>query len=66
MAGNRSVSFGDVVKHGGLRRTFTPDELAQLPIKPASERRLIGRNTDAIDIPAKTNGTARYGIRRDH
>ena len=38
------------------------DELAQLPIKPASERRLIGRNTDAIDIPAKTNGTARYGI----
>jgi CO/xanthine dehydrogenase Mo-binding subunit len=61
VAGNRSVSFGDVVKHG-LRRTFTPDELAQLPIKPASERRLIGRNTDAIDIPAKTNGTARYGI----
>ena len=38
------------------------DELAQMPIKPASERRLIGRNTDAIDIPAKTNGTARYGI----
>ena len=36
--------------------------MAQLPIKPASERRLIGRNTDAIDIPAKTNGTARYGI----
>ena len=62
VAGNRSVSFGDVVKHGGLRRTFTPDELAQLPIKPASERRLIGRNIDAIDIPAKTNGTARYGI----
>ncbi len=62
VAGNRSVSFGDIVKHGSLRRTFTPDELAQLPIKPASERRLIGRNTDAIDIPAKTNGTARYGI----
>ena len=41
MAGSRSVSFGDIVKHGSLRRTFTPDELAQLP-KPASERRLIG------------------------
>ncbi len=62
VAGSRSVSFGDIVQHGGLRRTFTPDELAQLPIKPASERRLIGRNTDAVDIPAKTNGTARYGI----
>jgi isoquinoline 1-oxidoreductase beta subunit len=62
VAGNRSISYGEIAKHGSLRRTFTPDELAQLPIKPASERRLIGRNTDAIDIPAKTNGTARYGI----
>jgi isoquinoline 1-oxidoreductase beta subunit len=62
VAGNRFISYGDIAKNGSLRRTFTPDELAQLPIKPASERRLIGRNTDAIDIPAKTNGTARYGI----
>ena len=43
-------------------RKFTPDELAKLPIKPASERRLIGQKTDALDIPAKINGTARYGI----
>src|SRR5262249_22401319 len=34
----------------------------QLPIKVASERRLIGKNVDALDIPAKINGTARYGI----
>jgi CO/xanthine dehydrogenase Mo-binding subunit len=33
VAGNRSVSFGDIVKHGSLRRRFTPDELMQLPIK---------------------------------
>jgi hypothetical protein len=62
VAGNRSISYGGIAKHGSLRRTFTPDQLVQLLIKPASERRLIGRNTDAIDIPAKTNGTARYGI----
>ncbi len=62
VAGNRFISYGEIAKNGSLRRTFTPDQLAQLPIKPASERRLIGRNTDAIDIPAKTNGTARYGI----
>ena len=43
-------------------REFTPDELAKLPIKPASERRLIGQKTDALDVPAKINGTARYGI----
>jgi CO/xanthine dehydrogenase Mo-binding subunit len=45
-----------------LTRTFTADELAQMPIKAASERRLIGRNVAAMDIPAKTNGTTRYGI----
>jgi hypothetical protein len=33
-----------------------------MPIKPASERRLIGHSADALDIPAKTNGTTRYGI----
>jgi len=62
IAGSRSVSYGEIVGHGDLRRSFSADELAEMPIKPASERRLIGRDTDAIDIPAKTNGTARYGI----
>jgi CO/xanthine dehydrogenase Mo-binding subunit len=61
-AAGRSVSYGDIVSHGDLSRTFTADELAKMPIKPASERRLIGRKTAALDIPAKTDGTARYGI----
>ena len=47
---------------GDLTRTFTADELAKMPIKPASERRLIGRKAAALDIPGKTNGTTRYGI----
>ena len=35
-----------------------------MPIKPASERRLIGRKTAALDIPAKTNGTRALRYRR--
>src|SRR5271166_6031646 len=62
VAGDRSVSYADIVKQGELKRSFTADELAKMPIKPASERRLIGRSADALDIPAKTNGTTRYGI----
>ena len=62
IGGGRSVSYGEIVARGDLRRSFSAEELAKMPIKPASERRLIGRDTDAIDIPAKTNGTARYGI----
>jgi len=61
-AADRSISYAEIIQRGDLRRTFTADELANMPIKPASERRLIGRAVKAIDIPAKTNGTARYGI----
>ena len=61
-AANQSISYGQIVSSGEPTRKFAPDELAQLPIKPASERRLIGKKTDALDIPAKINGTARYGI----
>jgi isoquinoline 1-oxidoreductase subunit beta len=61
-AANKSISYADIVSRGGLTRTFSADEIAQMPIKAASERRLIGRNTAAIDIPAKTNGATRYGI----
>ena len=62
IASNRSISYGEIVTRGRPTREFTPDELAQLPIKTASERRLIGKSVDALDIPAKINGTARYGI----
>ena len=61
-AANQSISYGDIVRRGEPTRQFTPDELAKLPIKPASDRRLIGKKTNALDIPAKINGTARYGI----
>jgi isoquinoline 1-oxidoreductase subunit beta len=62
LAANKSITYGEIVRRGEPSRKFTPDELAQLPIKPVSERRLIGKKTDALDIPAKINGTARYGI----
>jgi len=62
VAGAQSLSYGDIVTRGEVTRKFAPDELAKLPIKPASERRLIGKETDARDIPGKVNGTTRYGI----
>jgi CO/xanthine dehydrogenase Mo-binding subunit len=62
MAGSRSVPYGEIVANGGLRRRFSTDELTKLPIKSAAERRLIGYQTAALDISAKTNGTTRYGI----
>jgi CO/xanthine dehydrogenase Mo-binding subunit len=61
-AGGKSLSYGEIVAKGDLSRTFTADELAKLPLKPASERRLIGKPGQARDVPAKTNGQAKYGL----
>jgi isoquinoline 1-oxidoreductase subunit beta len=62
VAANQSISYGEIVRRGEPKRKFMPDELAKLPIKSPSERRLIGKKTAALDIPAKIDGTARYGI----
>jgi isoquinoline 1-oxidoreductase beta subunit len=61
-AGTTSIAYRDIVARGDLRRHYTPEQLAAMPIKPAAERRLIGRQTLAIDVPPKTNGQARYGL----
>jgi isoquinoline 1-oxidoreductase subunit beta len=61
-AKGRSILYGDIVARGDLRRTYTTEQLEAIPIKPPAERRLIGRDTLALDVPSKTNGKARYGI----
>ncbi|MGB5352008.1 MAG: molybdopterin cofactor-binding domain-containing protein, partial [Woeseia sp.] len=61
-AGNRSISYAEIVQKGDISRTFTEEELAAMPIKPASARTLIGKPTNARDIPAKTTGDAVYGL----
>jgi isoquinoline 1-oxidoreductase subunit beta len=62
VVGTQSVSYAEIVRRGDLGRSFTPEELVRIPIKLPSERRLVGHKAGAIDIPAKVNGTTRYGI----
>src|ERR1700723_3328610 len=47
-AGRRSILYGDIVARGDLRRTFTPEQLKNIPIKAPDKRRLIGRDTLAL------------------
>ena len=61
-AKGKSISYGDIVARGDLRRTFTPEQLQKMPIKPPAERRLIGKDVVALDVPSKVNGKARYGL----
>ncbi|MGA2741672.1 MAG: molybdopterin cofactor-binding domain-containing protein [Bryobacteraceae bacterium] len=61
-ANGRSILYGDIVSRGKLQRAYTPEQLRNIPIKAPGERRLIGRDTMALDVPSKTNGAGRYGI----
>ena len=58
----KSISYGEIVARGNLGRRFTPAELETLPIKPVNRRRLIGKDTLALDVPSKVDGTGRYGL----
>lgn len=62
LTGGRSISYAEIVQRGDLSRTFSESELEDIPVKPAAERRLIGQEALALDVPGKTNGRAMYGI----
>ena len=61
-AGAKSVSYGDIVRQGGLSASYTADQLKAMPVKKPADRRQIGIDTQAIDIPDKTDGKAIYGL----
>src|ERR1700733_14715604 len=58
----KSMTFADVVKSGKATKTFTPDELKAIKLKSPDQYTMIGFSVPQLDIPSKTNGTAKYGI----
>ena len=58
----RSVSYADIVARGDISRTFTEDDLKGLKLKSFGDYKVVGKAVPQLDIPAKTDGTARYGI----
>lgn len=62
ICGERRLGYGEIVSNGRIDRVYSEQELAAMPIKPASERVLLGGDFRALDIPDKTRGAAVYGI----
>ncbi|MGB8401439.1 molybdopterin cofactor-binding domain-containing protein, partial [Bradyrhizobium sp.] len=58
----KSMTFADVVKSGKATKTFTADELKAIQLKTPDQYSMIGVSVPQLDIPSKTNGTAKYGI----
>jgi isoquinoline 1-oxidoreductase beta subunit len=58
----KSMTFADIVKSGKATKTFTPDDLKAIKLKTSDQYTMIGVSVPQLDIPPKTNGTAKYGI----
>src|SRR5258707_9606394 len=58
----KSMTFADVVKSGKATKTFTPDELKAIKLKTPDQYIMIGQSVLQLDIPSKTNGSAKFGI----
>ncbi|MBV8410041.1 MAG: xanthine dehydrogenase family protein molybdopterin-binding subunit [Alphaproteobacteria bacterium] len=58
----KKVSYAKIVADGKASKVWTPDELKALKLKTPDQYVLVGQSVPQLDIPPKTNGTAKYGI----
>jgi isoquinoline 1-oxidoreductase beta subunit len=58
----KKVSYAKIVADGKASRVWTADELKAIKLKTPGQYTLIGQAVPQLDIPPKTNGTAKYGI----
>lgn len=59
-ASERKLTFGEIVETGLIAAEAPAVELAEA--KSRQDYRYLGKNVPRIDVPAKSNGTAEYGM----
>jgi isoquinoline 1-oxidoreductase subunit beta len=60
----KQITFARIVESGKATKTWTADEMKAIKLKSFDQYQVIGHSLPQLDIPPKTNGTAKYGI--DH
>ena len=58
----KSVTYAQIVAGGKANKAWSADELKAIKLKTPDQYTKIGQSLPQLDIPAKTNGTAKYGI----
>jgi isoquinoline 1-oxidoreductase len=59
--GGKKISYAQLVATGKVDKVFKEDELKKIAIKKGGYK-ILGKPLLALDIPAKTNGRALFGI----
>ncbi len=58
----KKMTFAQVVASGKANRAWSADEMKAIKLKGRDDYTMIGQALPQLDIPAKTNGSAKYGI----
>src|SRR5260370_19667 len=58
----KKVSYAKIVADGKATKVWTADELKAIKLKTPDQYVLVGQAVPQLDIPSKTNGTAKFGI----
>ena len=58
----RSLTYAQIVSSGKASQVWTADDIKAIKLKTPDQYTKIGQSLPQLDIPAKTNGTAKYGI----
>jgi isoquinoline 1-oxidoreductase subunit beta len=58
----RALSYAQIVSTGRAQRILSADEMKAIVLKSPDQYTLLGQSVRQLDIPAKTNGTAKFGI----
>ena len=59
----RSIGYGEILQKVKIDRKFAyPDDFKKITLKALGDYKIIGKSMPALDIPAKTNGQAKYGM----
>ncbi len=61
-SGDQSLTFAEIISNGDFSRVISEEELAAMPVKAPAERTVIGRDVRNLDVAAKSEGAAVFGL----
>lgn len=58
----QSITYAEIIQKTSVSAEMDEEALEKLTLKDPKDYKIVKQSLDALDIPAKTNGTAKYSI----